>query len=198
MRLLLISLGMTCLCCAVIFLYFRNRIGKMEQKVELMFQLIQEYEQNKTQPIQNHIQYTEPVETKLINVSDDEDSDSDEVSDEESDDEDSGQLNITETIASDNITSISLSGAEIKLSDDLDDISDIEDDTITLEEVDIDVKSVEPVKDETIPDIQDTEDEKPLAKRSVKELKQIAEDKGFTNYKGLRKDKLVELLSASQ
>ena len=91
-----------------------------------------------------------------------------------------------------------MSGAEIKLSDDLDDISDIEDDTITLEEVDIDVKSVEPVKDETIPDIQDTEDEKPLAKRSVKELKQIAEDKGFTNYKGLRKDKLVELLSASQ
>jgi hypothetical protein len=196
MRLLLISLGMTCLCCAVIFLYFRNRIGKMEQKVELMFQLIQEYEQNKTQPIQNHIQYTEPVETKLINVSDDEDSDSDEVSDEDSD-EDSEQLNITETITSD-IPSISLSGAEIKLSDDLDDVSDIEDDTITLEEVDIDVKSVEPIQDATIPDIQDAEDEKPLAKKSVKELKQIAEDKGFTNYKGLRKDKLVELLSAGQ
>ena len=62
----------------------------------------------------------------------------------------------------------------------------------------LDVKSVEPIQDTTIPDIQDTEDEKPLAKRSVKELKQIAEDKGFTNYKGLRKDKLVELLSASQ
>ena len=33
MRLFLISLGVTCLVCVVLFLYFRNRIGRMEQKV---------------------------------------------------------------------------------------------------------------------------------------------------------------------
>ena len=54
MRLLLISLGVTCLACVILFLYFRNRISRMEQKVDLMFQLIQEYEQNKI--IQNHPQ----------------------------------------------------------------------------------------------------------------------------------------------
>ena len=52
MRLLLISLGVTCLACVILFLYFRNRISRMEQKVDLMFQLIQEYEQNKI--IHNH------------------------------------------------------------------------------------------------------------------------------------------------
>ena len=52
MRLFLISLGVTCLVCVILFLYFRNRIGKMEQKLDLMFQLIQEYEQNKN--IQQH------------------------------------------------------------------------------------------------------------------------------------------------
>ena len=47
MRLFLISLGVTCLASVILFLYFRNRVGRMEQKVDLMFQLIQEYEQSK-------------------------------------------------------------------------------------------------------------------------------------------------------
>ena len=210
MRLLLISLGVTCLCTIAIFLYFRNRISRMEQKVELMFQLIQEYEQNKI--IQNHspehqIPYTNPPEdipeVNLINVSDDDYSDSDEVSDNEE------ALSIDNTIVTENIKSISLSGAEIKLveSDDLDDVSDIEEEVITLEEVKND--KVEPEistvaddevdeDDEVLNNISDEIVEKPLGKRSVKELKQLAENKGFTNYKGLRKDKLVELLSEHQ
>jgi len=171
----------------------------MEQKVELMFQLIQEYEQNKI--IQNHspehqIPYTNPPEdipeVNLINVSDDDYSDSDEVSDNEE------ALSIDNTIVTENIKSISLSGAEIKLveSDDLDDVSDIEEEVITLEEVKND--KVEPEistvaddevdeDDEVLNNISDEIVEKPLGKRSVKELKQLAENKGFTNYKGLRK-----------
>ena len=88
MRLLLISLGVTCLACVILFLYFRNRISRMEQKVDLMFQLIQEYEQNKI--IQNHPQTSNqylhiarhfkmhngmgrtPIDANLISVSDDE------------------------------------------------------------------------------------------------------------------------------
>ena len=47
MRLFLISLGVTCLASVILFLYFRNRIGRMEQKVDLMFQLTQELVQAK-------------------------------------------------------------------------------------------------------------------------------------------------------
>ena len=233
MRLFLISLGVTCLLCVILFLYFRNRISRMEQKVDLMFQLIQEYEQNKIIN-QNHprndtqsvptvafqdVQMggTEHrVEANLINVSDDESdySDSDEVSDEEGD-----LLNIKETVVGENIKSISLSGAEIEslkveTGDDLDDISDFEetnmDDMITLEEVnndEIEVEEQEEEKqeentsehqEEIIVKKIEVKDDKPLKEKTVKELKQLAGEKGFTNYKGLRKNKLVELLATSQ
>ena len=166
MRLFLISLGVTCLVCIILFLYFRNRIGKMEQKVDLMFQLIQEYEQNKI--IQQHDSQNDPLpfldaqmggsqhqaEANLISVSDDSDySDSDEVSDEEDE-----LLNIKETVVGENIKSISLSGAEIEsleveTGDDLDDISDLEetnmDDMITLEEVNNDEIEVEEQEENT-------------------------------------------------
>jgi hypothetical protein len=196
-----------------------------------MFQLIQEYEQNKI--IQNHPQTSNSmpthhtpypdtqmgstehrVEANLINVSDDESdySDSDEVSDEED-----GLLNIKETVVGENIKSISLSGAEIEslkveTGDDLDDISDLEetnmDDMITLEEVNNDEIEVEEQEENTSDHQEEIEevivkkievsDDKPLVEKTVKELKQLAEEKGFTNYKGLRKNKLVELLAASQ
>jgi len=219
----------TCLVCVILFLYFRNRIGKMEQKVDLMFQLIQEYEQNKI--IQQHDSQNEPLpfldaqmggtehqaEANLISVSDDESdySDSDEVSDEED-----GLLNIKEMVVGENIKSISLSGAEIEslkveTGDDLDDISDLEetnmDDMITLEEVNNDEIEVEEQEKNTsdhqeeIEEIEEiivkkieVSDVKPLGEKTVKELKQLAEEKGFTNYKGLRKNKLVELLATSQ
>ena len=224
MRLFLISLGVTCLVCVILFLYFRNRIGKMEQKLDLMFQLIQEYEQNKN--IQQHDSRDDPLsfqdtqmggaqrqaEANLISVSDDsDDSDSDEVSDDEDE-----LLNIKETVG-ENIKSISLSGAEIEslkveTGDDLDDISDFEetnmDDMITLEEVNNDEIEVEKQEENTSEHEEEIEEvivkkidvsnDKPLDEKTVKELKQLAEEKGFTNYKGLRKNKLVELLAASQ
>ena len=243
MRLFLISLGVTCLVCVILFLYFRNRISRMEQKVDLMFQLIQEYEQNKIIH-QNHPRndtqsvptvFTDTggtehrVEANLISVSDDESdySDSDEVSDDED-----GLLNIKETVVGENIKSISLSGAEIEslkveTGDELDDISDFEEtnmgDMITLEEVNNDKIEVEEqeveeqeveeqeveeqeVEEENTGEHQEeieeiakkVKDDKPLSDRTVKELKQLAEEKGFTNFKGLRKHKLVELLATSQ
>ena len=225
MRLFLISLGVTCLVCIILFLYFRNRIGKMEQKVDLMFQLIQEYEQNKI--IQQHGSQNDPLpfldaqmggsqhqaEANLISVSDDSDySDSDEVSDEEDE-----LLNIKETVVGENIKSISLLGSEIEslkveTGDNLDDISDFEetnmDDMITLEEVNNDEIEVEEQEENTSDHQEEIEevivkkieisDDKPLEGKTVKELKQLAEEKGFTNYKGLRKNKLVELLATSQ
>ena len=228
MRLFLISLGVTCLASVILFLYFRNRVGRMEQKVDLMFQLIQEYEQTKniaaTQAFQaptgsraNEAQMGGNIEhDDLISVSDDDDheTDSEEISDNE---EEEQPIRIQESV--ENIKSISLSGAEIESmavepADDLDEISDLEDnnDVITLEETNaVEITNIEDDQaDEEEEEIIDEEadnppvsvkkievvDEKPLAKMTVKELKAKAEQDGFTNFKGLRKDKLVELLQS--
>lgn len=211
MRILLISLGVTCLASVILFLYFRNRIGRMEQKLDLMFQLIQEYEQNKnmrtnvapnmtTIPIKS-----EPVDN-LISVSDDEEedyTDSDEVSDD--DEEEIDSLNIEASHPIDNVKSISLSGAEIESlcvehGDDLDEISDMdESDNLEVdnEEIEVDKKDND-VLGEEMDDIhiKNLDDAKPFQEMTVKELKAKAEEKGFNNYKGLRKDKLVELLTS--
>ena len=226
MRLFLISLGVTCLASVILFLYFRNRVGRMEQKVDLMFQLIQEYEQSKNIeaaqtfkpiPVNNTMQRGGSIaRDDLISVSDDDerDTDSEEVSDNEEEDEIEELLQIQEPV--ENVKTISLSGAEIESlavepADDLDEISDLDEEpagVITLEETNIDdiedgemnevtEEIVEDGKDEsvTVKKIE-VNDEKPLDKMTVKELKAKAEADGFTNFKGLRKDKLVELLTS--
>ena len=227
MRLFLISLGVTCLASVILFLYFRNRVGRMEQKVDLMFQLIQEYEQSKNieatrtfkpVPVNNTMQMGGSVaRDDLISVSDDDerDTDSEEVSDNEEEDEvEEELLQIQEPV--ENVKTISLSGAEIESlavepADDLDEISDLDEeptDVITLEETNIDDME-EDETDETNEEIAEdnngesitvkkieVNNEKPLDKMTVKELKAKAEKNGFTNFKGLRKDKLVELLTS--
>ncbi len=230
MRLFLISLGVTCLASVILFLYFRNRIGRMEQKVDLMFQLTQELVQAKNI---SETQAMPPTHSRdemhqmmgggstkhddLISVSDDDeerDSDSEEISDNESGDEEE-PINIQESVA--NVKSIKLDGAEIESlavepADDLDEISDLEDnEVVTLEEsvpdeIDEELESEHPeiVDDEITEEVSkdvsvkkiEVETEKPLDKMTVKELKAKAEKDGFTNFKGLRKDKLVELLTS--
>ena len=41
---LLISIGITILAVGLVFVYFRNKVAGMEKKVELMFNLIQNYD----------------------------------------------------------------------------------------------------------------------------------------------------------
>jgi len=232
MRLFLISLGVTCLASVILFLYFRNRIGRMEQKVELMFQLIQEYEQSKniqqTQSMSPTVTRTEMTQqmggnmnhNDLISVSDDDDddddrdSDSEEISDTESVDNEE-PINIQESVA--NVKSIKLDGSEIESltvepADDLDDISDLEDnEVVTLEETmpeeieeELENENTEIAEENIIEEVSNNVSvkkievggEKPLDKMTVRELKEKAEKDGFTNFKGLRKDKLVELLTS--
>tara|TARA_B100002051_G_scaffold27368_1_gene21351 strand:+ start:163 stop:855 length:693 start_codon:yes stop_codon:yes gene_type:complete len=228
MRLFLISLGVTCLASVILFLYFRNRVGRMEQKVDLMFQLIQEYEQSKNIeaaqtfkpiPVNNTMQRGgSSAHDDLISVSDDDederDTDSEEVSDNEEEDEvEEELLQIQEPV--ENVKTISLSGAEIESlavepADDLDEISDLEEEAeevITLEETNVDdiEDETDEVNEESVDNDNDesvtvkkieVSNEKPLDKMTVKELKAKAEKDGFTNFKGLRKDKLVELLTS--
>ena len=260
-RTLLISTGISCLIGGIIFMYFKNRMGRIEKKVDLMFQLIQEYEQTKS----NYPQDSEnppPNETdiNLINVSDDDfsdDSDSDEVSDEET-------IHISDNIDKNKIKSINLEGAETNSFplDNLDDISDLEEnrevhlqknDVIAEKqnsEVEFKEKTIGEISnenhkenddgnedgdedgnedgdedgnedgdedgnedgdedgtedgdedgDEDVDNLQNTikqiisETDKSLKELSVRQLKQMCETQGFTNYKALRKNKLIELL----
>ena len=144
----LINLSITGLAGLLIFLYFKNRMSRVEQKMDLMFQLIQEYEHAKANQQQMSssagmsVSHTQDISERaptadLISVSDDdesvgESSDSEEVSDDEA------TLRIQpETISLSNkeVGSINLAGAETDITtlqepnaDDLADISSIDDD----------------------------------------------------------------------
>ena len=101
-RELFLSLGITILTSATLFMYFRQRFKNIEHKVNTIFQMVQEHAKlQQMQPPQmppmvnrmmQHIPQMgvhsgrNPTSEELIEVSDDETSDSD-ASDEESDDE---------------------------------------------------------------------------------------------------------------
>lgn len=94
---LLISLAVTCVAVGITFLYFRNRMNKTEQKVDLMFQLIQEHEKNSRMANQMQMQQLHQSNTttqfqnnepELINISDNENDESEE----EFDSDDSAEI----------------------------------------------------------------------------------------------------------
>ena len=129
---LLISVAITCVMVGVTFLYFRNRIGKTEQKVDLMFQLIQEHEKNsrmtqqmQMQQMQMHEMASESNNTQeqenpsnLINISDGEEYDSDDSEEISDSEDDESKLVIgdnsahNEDISTVKTISLSLEGAE--------------------------------------------------------------------------------------
>jgi hypothetical protein len=105
MRNIVISLGITTLSSVLLYMYFKHKMADVENKVEIMFQLIQEHAAANDAALRNvNSQHNSPTfslasrseniklesPTSLVDVSDDEDNDSDEVSDsdEESDEED--------------------------------------------------------------------------------------------------------------
>jgi hypothetical protein len=120
---LLISVAVTCVSVALMFFYFKNRLGKTEQKVDLMFQLIQEHEKNSRYLQQNHQQMNTPnieQQPELINISDDESVD-DYASDDSAEVSDNEQEelvlkhdieNLEDTVKT---ISLSLNGAETSL-----------------------------------------------------------------------------------
>jgi hypothetical protein len=103
---LLISVLVTCVTVGATFFYFRNRMQRTEQKIDLMFNLIQEHQntaklRQQFQPV-NAMQHPDVVameqqmndgnnENELINISDD-----DELDDEEYESDDSAEVSDTE------------------------------------------------------------------------------------------------------
>jgi hypothetical protein len=166
---LVISLGVSALGCTLLFLYFRNKISAVERKVDVMFDLIQNHQQNtmenrqyneviheeqqqQQQEQQQQGAWTEESrqERNLIDVSDeDTDDDSDEVSDSESEDEDV-----------ENHPKISLAGVE-NISLELADVKKItvkESDKVLVND-NIELEEVEDSLDEIEDDDDDDEDE---------------------------------------
>ena len=208
-RELFISLGITILTGVTLFLYFRNRFKMVEHKVNTIFQLVQKHAQAPTQcmrgPMPAHMRPMHPhmpqpammkpevpvSTTNLIEVSDDEYSDSDDES--ESDGE--SHAPTQNIILGTDIKQVSVTlgtdvtkPTEINLEEKVADLDDV--DSLTDDADDADDEN-----DDTLNQSADPTAPPNYAKLTVSRMREIAAEKGFTNYKKLRKAGLIELLS---
>lgn len=153
---ILTPLCITLVCCGIIFLYFKNRLSTTERKVDIMFELIQEHENQRKLMAQNYIvqsagqemEYheTSSIEPGLIDISDNEENtDSESESDSDSDDD----------------------GDRITLEENLDHVEGIKNVTLTLEGAEIGRNNMESEDSPKITEV-DTE---PLDKSEIKEIK---------------------------
>lgn len=213
-KMLVITLGVTGLSSVLLFLYFRNRLSDVEKKVDTMFNLIQSYETIEKQPQftmqetprefyeqqQIHEQQMHEQQkmqeqggyhpnNELVQVSDrgDESSDSD---DSESDsDEDYSSEEEEETtkplVVKNESENIALNEEDVTT--DLNEIS--------LEKKQTQQEEVEEVEEEVTKNIT-LQSEVDLNTLKVSDLKSLCKEKGLSGYRNLRKNDLIELLSA--
>lgn len=243
-----ISLGVTSLAALALFYYFRQRIAKVEHKVDIMFQLIQEHNTARQFPPTmafNPGQQNQAPDSpgELIEISgDDADSDDSSIV---SDTEEVGDPITISSAPGDGVRAIELklsgaeaSGAQEANSDDLDDldeVSDIDDQAdegiVFLEgETGDGIDMNELVEaDAVLADGEEEEDEDEVGGEgaeevvmepaaggevktvtlapepptpdlhtlTVKELKKLAGERKLSNYKSLRRPKLIELLESA-
>ena len=221
-RELFLSLGITILTSATLFVYFRHRFKNMEHKVNTIFQMVQEHvkmqqmsPQRMPQMVNRMMQHIpavgvhpgqSPASENLIDVSDDETSDG-ETSDDDSGDETSSESGNVETSApphniqmGQNLKQISvmLEPADtpaINLAEkmDLDDVSSLEEEE--GEEEDEEEGDVQTAADEEAQEPPHVVEETPdYAKMTVAALKKVASKKGITGYNKLRKQGLVDAI----
>ena len=208
---LLISVGVTLLAVGLLFVYFRNKVSGIEKKVELMFNLIQNYDgqQNVSRAYvpsgPQEESYPQPnvqnLKSELIEVSDDEDDDSDVVSDSDDDsDEEEQTLKFEPTnieLKEEDVKTIQLEELNQQNNDDSldDDSDDEEDDDEDDDNEEEDVQHVEPPQEEELEAVEVIElTENDYKKKTVAELKKIAGGRGLQNYRSLKKAPLIQLL----
>lgn len=231
---LIISLGVSALGCTLLFLYFRNKITTMEKKVDVMFDLIQNHQQEQynmqetmafNNVSDNKTQENIGVETQgawatedntaeknLIEVSQDDASDSEEVSDSDeedmSDDENLPKISLDKenmTLEVNDIKKITVQETDKVKVDDSIQLEEVEDITDSLDEIDEDTDD----EDNTVEETEETDKTKQITveklddefdynKLKVAELKTLAKQKGLQNYKSLKKGPLVKLLKSSE
>ena len=213
-KMLVITLGVTGLSSVLLFLYFRNRLSDVEKKVDTMFNLIQSYETVEKQPQftmqetpreyyeqqqmqeEMHQQMQQQAEyhpnNELVQVSDrgegDESSDSDDESESDSDDDYSSEEEETTKPLVVKSESEDVTLKEEDVTTDLNEIS--------LEKKQTQEEEVEEVEDEVTKNITLQSDELDLTTLKVSDLKNLCKEKGLSGYRNLRKNDLIELLSA--
>tara|TARA_Y100000591_G_C21853056_1_gene712935 strand:- start:631 stop:1254 length:624 start_codon:yes stop_codon:yes gene_type:complete len=199
---LLISVGVTLLAVGLLFVYFRNKVNGIEKKVELMFNLIQNYEgqQNAIQAqyvpstqVSMEQQNVSQVRSELIEVSDDEADDSEEVSDSEDEDDNDETLKFDSTniqLNEEDIKTIQLE--ELNNDNNDENNKDVQEDS--LDDDDSDDEDDEESSEELEPEEVITLTEQDYKKKTVAELKQLASSRGLQNYSSLKKAPLIELL----
>ena len=244
---LIISLGFSALSCTLLFLYFRNKMTTVERKVNVMFDIVQNYQPSQEYSPQSNQSY-EPVHENqehpqdnqnnentgawnlnaqddriVISDSEDDDDDSDEVSDSDSDDEseeipklslaktdnisltenDIKKISVKETPVIDNTIELE----EVDSLDEIDDDDDDDDNNSEIETPNKNIKKISVTKNDTEENIESNEDavdneeeddDVDYTQLKVSELKAIAEAKGLTNYKSLKKNPLIELIKSSE
>ena len=212
-KMLVITLGVTGLSSVLLFLYFRNRLSDVEKKVDTMFNLIQSYETVEKQPQftmqetpreyyeqqqmqeEMHQQMQQQAEyhpnNELVQVSDrgegDESSDSDDESESDSDDDYSSE---EEETTKPLVVKSESEDVTLKEEDVTTDLNEISLEKQTQEE------EVEEVEEEVTKNINLQSDELDLTTLKVSDLKNLCKEKGLSGYRNLRKNDLIELLSA--
>ena len=202
---LVITLGVTGLSSVLLFLYFRNRIGQVEEKVDTMFQLIQNYESNR--PPQFTVQENEPqgyyvqeennveqpqyVQEENANPNNDLIAVSDKNSESESEesDSDSEESDSDSEESEEDVKQLVLNNDEEKVNDvKVDDVEEL--DNLEFSKQHVELESLEQPKTIQI------EENNDLDKLKVADLKNLCKEKGLSGYRNLRKNDLINLLSA--
>ena len=216
---LMISLSISALGCTLLFLYFRNKISSMEKKVDVMFDLIQNHQQEQYntretnhQEVKEHNimstdnfnNFDENIQNNvnLIPVSEDEnddenDDDSEEVSDSDEDVSDNEDLpnislNSTEnmTLEVNDIKKITVQEADKVLIDDSIQMEEVEDITDSLDEMDDDSDDEE-INNEEVTDVKEVIVQKIDEDFDYNKLK-VSELKALAKQKGLQNYKSLK------
>ena len=230
---LVISLGVSALGCTLLFLYFRNKISAVERKVDVMMDIIQNHQQEQFNMQQtmafNNVsenqqrdeeKQVEPKgawvteenkpERNLIDVSEDDDSDSEEVSDsDEEEDEEIPKLSLDKTedmtLEVSDVKKITVQETDKLKVDDSVELQEVADEDITdsLDEVDDDDDDEDDEEEEVSTVVKEVtveklDDEFDYNKLKVSELKSLAAAKKLEGYKSLKKGPLIELLKSSE
>jgi len=235
-RELAINLGITLVFSIGLFVYFNSKVNKIENKINAVFEIIQQHNSNNMEYMSpsnqqenmgDYMQINEVLEEKndLVEISEDEESDSNEESgdseeesdndsEEESDDNESEKESKNEeenkiSLVDDN-NDIDLTVENVEHKDEKDNVEQVTIEapsTINISEL-LAKKSDEQKKNEEenddLSDVGDFDDEddgktdKPLAKWTVKELQDYAATKNLKKYKSLTKPKLIELIENAE
>ena len=205
---LIISLVVTGVSTACLYLYFKNRLGAVEEKVGLILDIIQDHEQRQMQmEAQDNIKVSlsEPIKSEenqeipnLIQVSDsDEDSGDDSDDDSDENKSDNGEVSGEEIVLEEK-------KENVQINDDLNVLSEVEniqidnkDEKMKLQQPQ-DLDSLDELSDGTDDSESDEEKEKEektdYTKLTVVILKELANKKGLTGYKSLKKAALINLI----